>query len=281
MREGHGTGDVTIVVATRDRAAELRRSLDRHTAPVIVVDNASADGTPRVAREAGARLVRLDANHGAAARNAGVREASTRYVAFADDDSWWAPGALERAAAVLDAHPRTALLAARVLVGEGERPEPVSDRMARSPLGCPDGLPGPAILGFLACSAVVRRDAFLEAGGFSGALHFGGEEELLALDLAAAGWGLAYVPELVVHHHPSPHRPDPRIRRRREARNRLLTAWLRRPLPVLGRLAVTSLGSREGRGGLADAVRAWPGVARARCPVPPEVERARAALTTY
>ncbi|MFI0352683.1 glycosyltransferase family 2 protein [Actinomadura sp. 9N407] len=273
--------DVTIVVATRDRAAELRRSLARHTAPVIVVDNASEDDTAEVAEEAGARLVRLPRNHGAAARNVGVRMATTRYVAFADDDSWWAPGALERAVAVMDAHPRTALVAARVLVGERQRLEPVSELMARSPLGRPDDLPGRAILGFLACSALVRRDAFLAAGGFSETLHFAGEEELLALDLAAAGWGLAYLPELVVHHHPSPHRPDSRLRRRREARNRLLTAWLRRPLPVFVRAALTSLASRDGRGGLADAARAWPQVADARRPVPPEVERARAGLDAY
>ncbi|WP_202125154.1 glycosyltransferase family 2 protein [Actinomadura physcomitrii] len=273
--------DVTIVVATRDRAAELRRSLGRHTAPVIVADNASADGTAEVAEAAGARVLRLPRNLGAAARNAGVREARTRYVAFADDDSWWAPGALERAAEILDAHPRTALLAARVLVGEEERPEPVSEAMARAPLGRPEGMPGPAVLGFLACSAIVRRDAYLDAGGFSDVLHFAGEEELLALDLAAAGWDLAYVPELVVHHHPSPGGRNPAARRRREIRNALLTAWLRRPLPAVARMAAAALGTRDGRAGLAGAVRALPRLAGARRPLPPAVEAARARLAAY
>ncbi|TYB47953.1 glycosyltransferase family 2 protein [Actinomadura chibensis] len=272
---------VTIVVATRDRADELRRSLRHHTAPVIVADNASADGTADVAAEAGATVLRLPRNLGAAARNVAVRHAATRYVAFADDDSWWAPGSLERAAAILDAHPRTALLAARVLVGADERLDPVSGEMARSPLGRPDGLPGPAVLGFLACSVVVRRDAFLDAGGFSDVLHFGGEEELLALDLAAAGWGLAYAAELVVHHHPATAGRDPAARRRRQVRNRLLTAWLRRPLPAVARTAAAALGSRDGRAGLAAAVRALPALARARRPVPPAVEAARARLPDY
>ncbi|TDE29602.1 glycosyltransferase [Actinomadura sp. 6K520] len=273
--------DVTVLVATRDRAPELRRSLARHAAPVIVADNASSDGTAAVAAEAGATVLRLPRNLGAAARTVAARHASTRYVAFADDDSWWAPGALDRAVRILDAHPRTALLAARVLVGADERPEPVSAEMARAPLGRPDGLPGPAILGFLACSVVVRREAFLGVGGFSEVLHFGGEEELLALDLAAAGWGLAYVPELVVHHHPSAVGRDPAGRRRREARNRVLTAWLRRPLPAVARAAAAALGTRDGRAGLADAARALPAVARARRPVPPAVEAARARLTDY
>ncbi|TDC71119.1 glycosyltransferase family 2 protein [Actinomadura sp. GC306] len=272
---------VTVVVATRDRAPELRRSLARHTAPVIVADNASADGTAAVAEEAGAAVLRLPRNLGAAARTTAAWHASTRYVAFADDDSWWAPGALDRAVEILDAHPRTALLAARVLVGEEERLEPVSAEMARAPLGRPDGLPGPAILGFLACSVIVRRDAFLDAGGFSEVLHFGGEEELLALDLAAAGWGLAYVPELVVHHHPSTAGRDPAGRRRREARNRLLTAWLRRPLPAVAGAAAAALGTRDGRAGLADAARALPALAGARRPVPPAVAAARARLADY
>ncbi|WP_242891477.1 glycosyltransferase family 2 protein [Actinomadura litoris] len=105
--------NVTIVVATRDRAPELRRGLRRHTGPVLVVDNASTDDTAAVAEAAGATVLRRPRNLGAAARNVGARHTATRYVAFADDDSWWAPGALRRAARILDAHPRTALLAAR------------------------------------------------------------------------------------------------------------------------------------------------------------------------
>ncbi|MFC4907186.1 glycosyltransferase family 2 protein [Actinomadura gamaensis] len=273
--------DVTTVVATRNRADELRRSLVHHRPPVIVVDNASDDETADVAREAGASVLRLSSNLGAAARNLGAEHATTRYVAFADDDSWWAAGALDRAVGLLEGHPRAALLAAQVLVGEEARPDPVSDLMADSPLGRPDDLPGPAVLGFLACSAVVRRDAYLDVGGFSEALHFGGEEELLALDLAAAGWGMAYVPELVVHHHPSPHGRDPVARRRLEVRNRLLTAWLRRPGRTLAREVARAVRTSDGRHGLAAAVRALPPLLRARRPVPPEVEAARRALTRY
>jgi len=35
------------------------------------------------------------------------------------------------------------------------------------------------VLGFLACTAIVRRSAFLDAGGFSRMLHLGAEEKLL------------------------------------------------------------------------------------------------------
>src|SRR3954468_15042196 len=123
---------VTVVVISRDRREDLLNSLPRHEAPVILVDNGSTDGTaPAVrARLPQVRVIELAENAGAVARNIGVQAAETPYVAFADDDSWWAPGALRRAADILDAHPRVGLLAGRVLVGPQERTDPVSTAMA-------------------------------------------------------------------------------------------------------------------------------------------------------
>ena len=152
---------------------------------MILVDNGSADGTvasvPAVRPDA--TVVELGRNRGAPARNLGVRLASTPYVAFADDDSWWHAGALARAADVLDAHPRAAVVAARVLVGAACRDDPICAVMAAAPLGRDPDLPGPSILGFLACAVVVRRSAFLDVGGFDDVVFFGGEEERVALDL--------------------------------------------------------------------------------------------------
>src|SRR5206468_1912268 len=83
--------------------------------------------------------------------------------------------------------PRMALLAARVLVGPAAVIDPTCEAMARSPLPPRADSPGPSILGFLACGAVVRRSAFLAVGGFAGRFGVGGGEELLGIDLALAG----------------------------------------------------------------------------------------------
>jgi len=267
---------VTVVVATRNRRERLAGTLARHVPPVILIDNASDDGTPEFVERhfPWVRLVRLDRNAGGAARNIGVRLAATPYVAFADDDSYWADGALEQAAEVLTDHPRVGLLAARVLVGPQARLDPVSAAMAAAPLGTPAGHAGPAVLGFLACAAVVRREAFLATGGFNPALHTYGEEDLLALDLAAAGWHLSYMPSLVVHHLPGPHGRD-NGRRRIQARNRMLTALLRRPWRVAWGTVAELLRDPAGRRGLADTVRMLPWALRHRRPLPADVERAR------
>lgn len=272
--------DVTVVVATRNRRDRLAETLPRHDAPVILVDNGSDDGGPDLVSSAFPQVdvVRLGENRGAAARNVGVERARTPYVAFADDDSFWTPGSLTRAAALLDTHPRVGLLTAKVLVGAERRLDPVSAEMATAPLGVPAGGCGPAVLGFLACAVVVRRDAFLAAGGFRPELHVYGEEALLAMDLAAAGWLLCYTPELTVRHLPSPAGRDNGARRRREARNSLLTAVLRRPPAVVARTAAASW--RADRRAVTDVLRLLPWALRGRRRLPPEVESALVTLAS-
>jgi GT2 family glycosyltransferase len=269
---GAETDDVTVVVATRNRPDRLRETMPHHRAPVIVVDN----GSDRPLDAEGARVIRLDHNIGAAARNLGAEQARTPFVAFADDDSFWAPGSLARAAALLHARPRTALLTAQVRVGPENRLDPVSADMAQATLGTPPGAAGPSVLGFLACAVVVRRDTFLAVGGFNPTLLMYGEEALLAMDLAAAGWQLSYAPQLTVHHFPEPAGRNVRARRRREARNRILTALLRRPPAVVARAVAAGL--------VADPVAVaavlpqlrW--ALHHRRPVPESVERALRAL---
>lgn len=243
---------VTVVIATRNRWSTLRRTLDELSAlpdqpQLIVVDNASSDGSPQRVRDAypDVDVVALPANAGAAGRNVGVRLASTALVAFADDDSWWAGGALTAAAAVMDADPAIGLIAACVLVGSDQLLDPTSAQMARGPLAYRGR---PVVTGFLACAVVVRRAAFLAVGGFEPFLLIGGEEEMVAADLADAGWKLVYEPGIVAHHHPSTVR-DSSARRQLLARNSVLTAGLR--------YSASQTGRRVGRlarpGGIADA----------------------------
>jgi GT2 family glycosyltransferase len=273
---------VAVVVVTRNRLSELLTTLGHLRAlpempRTIVVDNASSDGTAEAVgnRYPEVEVIPLDENIGAAGRNVGVERAETPYAAFSDDDSWWAPGSLSRAADLFDAHPRLGLLAARIVVGPEERADPICAEMAASPLPAEPDLPGPPVLGFLACAVVVRRSAYLHTGGFHPRMLIGGEEELLAADLASAGWGLAYVGDLTVHHNPSTLR-DTRARRRGAVRNALWFTWLRRPTPTVVRHTLRVLGGAlrdaDVRAGLIEALRVLPWALRRRRVVPPHVE---------
>src|SRR5437762_1532820 len=100
-----------------------------------------------------------------------------------------APSADERVGAVVLTYNRAVeVVTGKVLVGGSGRVAPACLDMAASPLGRTPDLTGAALLGFHAGASVVRRSAFLDAGGFEPRLLIGAEETQLALDLTSAGW---------------------------------------------------------------------------------------------
>jgi Glycosyl transferase family 2 len=105
---------------------------------VIVVDDASTDETIDLAEEFACRdsrvtVVRHETNRGHIATfNEGLRSASGDYVLKLDADDMLAPGALARAAAVMEQHPEVGLVYGRPLHFEGSPPK-TADRTAR---GC-------------------------------------------------------------------------------------------------------------------------------------------------
>jgi GT2 family glycosyltransferase len=271
----------TVVIATRDRRDSLLHTLDKtrelpERPPVIVVDNGSSDGSPRAVRQRHPDVLVLEpgCNLGAGGRTFGSRHAATPFVAFSDDDSWWAPGALQRAGKLLETNDRLALVAARIVVEPDGRIDPTCHAMADSPLAPDPVLGRPRILGFVACGAIVRRAAFLAVGGFRPELGVGGEESLLAIDLHRAGWTLIYADHVVAHHQPA--RGGRAGRGTTQPRNALWTAWLRRPLPRA--IAITAGVLRDaGRDAptvLAEAARGVPWILRARRVVPSRTEAA-------
>lgn len=281
-------GRVGVVVITHQRRDEVLGSLGRLVAlpeapRVVVVVNGCTDGTAEAVRAAFPAVDVLDpgVNLGAVGRNLGVDGLDTPYVAFCDDDTWWEPGSLAAAADLLDAHPGLAVLTATILVEPGGRDDPVNDELRESPVSGAAWLPGPALGSFLAGASVLRRDAFRACGGFHLRLWLGGEEELLSADLAAAGWELCHVPELVVHHEPSLAR-DPHGRRRLGIRNTLWFLWLRRPLRAALRrtvlLARTVPRDRVSVLAFLDALRGLPWVLRERRVLPPAAEARFVAL---
>ena len=278
----------SFVIASRNRAAELAttvtRLLNTTCSPIICVDNGSDDDSVAVIRRFATQsdgrvlAIELRSNRGAMARNIGVAAARTPNIAFCDDDSWWAPGAVEKAERIFDRYPTVGLLAARTVVMPQRRDDPLAAELANSVLGRRPDLPGPSILGFMTCAAVVRKAAFFAAGGFSDLLHFYGEEQLLAVDLAALGWDLCYCPELVAYHQPSAVRGTSSARQARELRNAVLTTWLRRPmwpcLKATGQLLWAATRGGDHVRGAAEAFARLPTVASRRKPLPARVEHA-------
>ncbi|MEU3622859.1 glycosyl transferase [Amycolatopsis coloradensis] len=268
---------------THNRREQLLETLAAMTAlpdaaPIVLVDNASADGTADAVEQGfpSVRLLRSPRNLGAVARNVAVHEVVTPYVAFCDDDTRWQPGSLTRAADQLDRYPALGVVTGRCLVEPSLKEDPITPELRDSPVPGPDWLPGPALLGVMAGLSAVRVRAFTDVGGFSDRMWLGGEEELFALDLAARGWWMCWDERMVIHHAPSTIR-DPRRRRQLGIRNTLWTLWLRRPLRSVLRRMVTVLRSapfdRATVAAVGEAVRGLPWVLRERNVVPAAVER--------
>ena len=270
---GGAHGRVTVVMLTYNRKTEVLRGLARLQAlperpPIIVVDNGGSDGTAASisAEFPNVQLVSAATNLGAAGRNLGVERVNTPYVAFCDDDTWWAPGALHHAADILDGHPSIAILNASIVVGPDARADPACVQMAYSPLETVAGV-GPMLTGFMAGAVVMRTAAYRNAGGYWRPFFIGGEESLLAMDILDAGGQIVYAPALQVHHWPSTLR-DSALRRRLLARNAIWSAWLRLPGSTATQRSLHTLRAlphwRERWLAVADALAGMPAILRHR-----------------
>lgn len=115
---------VSVIVAAHDAADTIgdcldavgRQSLERDRYEVIMVDNGSTDATAEIAaRREGVIVVREPSRGAYIARNAGLRRARGRLIAFTDADCVPEPDWLERLVAALSADE------ARVVMGR-DRP---------------------------------------------------------------------------------------------------------------------------------------------------------------
>lgn len=278
--QGRTIARLTIVLLTYNCGHRLERILERTCRlglPVVAVDNASSDDTVAVLEAYdGIEVIRLPRNIGAAARNLGVQHARTPYVAFCDDDGWYEPDGLVRAVELLDAHPRLALVNARILVGPDGALDPISAEMADSPLPERHGIPGTVLLGFMAGAVIVRAEAYRSVGGYDERFFIGGEEETLAMKLAREGWQLRYRPDVIVHHEPSI--ANAPYLRPYGLRNTIWNAWLNRRVGSAVRWTAFVLADSPKNAdwlrGVAMIFTGLPWVLRERRPMAPELDEA-------
>jgi mycofactocin system glycosyltransferase len=198
---------VTFVVPVFGREEMLDRLLGslQAGAPIIVVDDVSPDrlAIKRVAAAHGARYLALEHNVGpAGARNAGLREVRTPFVAFVDSDVVIAPDAL----AILLRHfsdPLVALAAPRIR-GLHDGPETnwigrYENSRSSLDLGQRSGLVRQRTpISWVPSAFIVGRVSAL-GDGFSADMREG-EDVDLVWRLADAGWRVRYESSATAYH---------------------------------------------------------------------------------
>lgn len=214
---------VTIIIAAHGRhtstracvASLLELDYPGPSPEIVVVDDASEPPLAPALAGLPIHIIRLERNVGqSAARNRAGAEAHGELLAFIDNDCIADPSWLQTLVPFLD-DPGIAIVGGRV-----NAPPPsgvvTAFEAVRSPLdmGAIAGHVGPAeVVAYLpTCNFVIRRDAFLAAGGFAPDMRLGEDVDLTwrVLRTGVRAW---YEPSArVTHHHRD--RLGPLLRRR-------------------------------------------------------------------
>jgi GT2 family glycosyltransferase len=193
---------VSAVFVSYNRRDALRESLcrmrDESGYPqleLIVVDNASSDGTPDMLRAdyPDVRLIESGGNLGAPAWNQGFRVAQGKYVLILDDDAYLKPGALEQA--VRAAREADAGLVSFTIVSSYDESYRFNDEYRTG------------LLSFWGCAALVSQAALDELGGYDPNIFIWANELELTMRLLDRGYAHLYLPEAVAVHMKEPDDP--------------------------------------------------------------------------
>lgn len=163
----------------------------------IVLDSGSQ---PPAIAIPGTRSIRSEENFGpCAARNAIVETASSDLVLFLDDDAFLDGSSdLEQVIDIFHHNPLIAVVAGVVyrsgsVIAKHEFPRrKVVNVQSEGHVGY-----------FVEGACVVRRSAFIEAGGFDPEFFYGHEATDIALRMAGLGYRIWYTPALRLEHRPS------------------------------------------------------------------------------
>ncbi len=145
----YGSRDLLIVIVsyntadmTADCLSRVIASSDTLDKEIVVVDNASADGTAeKIAREfPNVRLIANTENVGfGRANNQAIEKGMGRYVLLLNSDAFVPPDALQKTIAFMDAHPECGISGARIVDEEGRlqpsaryRPTPFNSFLQRT-----------------------------------------------------------------------------------------------------------------------------------------------------
>ena len=242
---------VSAVIITRNRkdalSIVLDRLLERPVSEILVVDNGSSDGTAELVRDFGARVRLLEpgANLGLGGRNLASREANGDLLLMLDDDAYPLPGAVETLLEAFNANPRLGVAGGLVRDIDSTGRVVFQDelgtfdwwlRAGRTGEAPPEGFPA---FSFPEGACMIRREAYLEAGGFFEPYFLTNSEVDLAARLYANEWEVRYFPAAVFDHmkaHSERQTWDLNLYYR--IRNHLWYIWLRFPTSVAVRRTV-------------------------------------------
>jgi GT2 family glycosyltransferase len=207
----------SVIVLNFNGARWLSRCLDAllaqgDTFEVLVVDNASTDGSAeRASERPGVQLLRLPTNVGfAGGNNAGASVArATDYLVFLNNDTEVRPGWLTALVLALDTHPEAGLATSHIVrLEDPSVVDSAGDGYLRAGGAFkrwhgqrrPPGHAVEEVFGACGAAFAIRRSLFESLGGFDDAFFMLYEDVDLSYRARLAGSRCVYVPAAVVRH---------------------------------------------------------------------------------
>lgn len=219
---------VGIGITTKDRWNDLAVTLSElrlkgyEDSETIVIDDGSKQPVPQSLRTTfpKVRFERVDHSLGLVVqRNRLARMLSTTYYLSLDDDSFPVAGDIRDAAIWLENHPSVAALALHIVQANDSIPKP-EER----------GEPFP-VRYYIGCGHLLRRQQFLELGGYLERLHYFGEEVDFCLKALLKGFSTYAYPAVVIRHNRTPIARSPAKAVRYYIRNQAIIGLLYFPFP--------------------------------------------------
>lgn len=220
---------VSFLIATYNRGQILVDCLRKVAAcglpeerfEIIVVDNASTDGTPELLAEQmpEVQIIRLTANRGPVAKNHALAQARGAFVVFLDDDAYPLPGAVPQMIRHFAADPHLGAAVFDVTLPDG------SKECAAYPdvfIGAGTGFP---------------RRLVQELGGLPQDFFMQAEEYDLSFRLLAAGYRVRHFADLPLRHLKTPGARIATRTTRLDVRNNLYLLARYVPTPLCYQLA--------------------------------------------
>ena len=210
---------VSIVnTGSRELMLACLASLAGTDAEIVVLDNASEDGSVAAVRERfpGVRVIAQPYRAGFGANhNTVIRDTSGRYVYVLNEDTTADDWGFDALTAYLNAHPRVAALGPRLVYPDGRLqdsawrfPTPLVSTLSLATLGRlgvtqSRGDAPRAVDWVMGAAVALRREALEEVGLFDEDFFLYSEEVDLQARLHRAGWEVHYFPRVTVVHHES------------------------------------------------------------------------------
>jgi GT2 family glycosyltransferase len=208
--------DVAVIIVNWNSGTLLGRCLAAlrvqtvRPAEIVVVDNASEDGSAAAAEADDVHLIRSDRNAGfAAANNLALKYTQAAWIALLNPDAFPEPTWLQKLAEAARDE-RYSFFATRLICADApDRVDGTGDvyavnglawRRHHGRLAQSIGLSPEEVFAPCAAAALYRRDALLEAEGFDESFFCYFEDVDLAFRLRLLGHRCLYVPAAVVHH---------------------------------------------------------------------------------